>query len=335
MAIPQIEIPQVEEIARRVREWVLMGLPAFAAGTVIAPKKGWIHVTYVDPVTKIPVTVVDPHVSALIEFQTGTYVPPKYEIPEITITIPAVTIPEIPEIPEVTVPSITVPSVPTIPSVEITRITREDWRESTAESYGEAARDYVKGIGVPWPLDAIRDWLADTLFYGAGYVIGYVAGAFFNWLWDSMIQPQIDKVRDAINTGLANARSKVQSALRTYNTRINSTLSTFRENLNSSLENFRNTVNSTLEMSRDNINSALGDLRGKTEDNINASLNEITDKAEKAVNDALDKLYKELEGLGVGVLIGKAQIANVTETGFDWYSPSEGSKLHYIVVGKR
>jgi len=317
MATATLDPNIIENIIRTIREWIIAALPKFAAGTVVAPKKGWITVTYKDPTTGLPVVISDPHVVAITEYKTGTYTPPRYEIPPISIFIPEV------KVPTVGVPPVKLPIVPEIPAVKIARIRREDLRETTARSYGEAARDFVRGISIPWPLSEIRNWLADTLFYGVGYAIGYIAGAFMNWLWDSMIQPQIDKVTDAINEGLSTARGRVQTAL-----------NMFKSNVDSSLTDFRSSIQTAFNRSVSEANTALETLRRETTGNINKTIEEVTDKVEAAVNDTIRKIYESLEGIGVGVQIGKPQIANVTSRGFDWYAQDVGVKLHYICVGR-
>jgi len=86
---------------------------------------------------------------------------------------------------------------------EIVRTIRDDFTNDTyCGKIGAGARDAAKTFSPPWPLDAIWGWFCDTFVYGAFFWAWKAGGLILNILWDTFVQTQIDKVRDAVNLRL-------------------------------------------------------------------------------------------------------------------------------------
>lgn len=89
---------------------------------------------------------------------------------------------------------LTVPAFPNIP-----RITRDDFNsDAYCTLVAQAARDRVNTLAPPWPLDLVWNFVCGNLIYYGFYAAWYTSGWILNVLWDSFIQPQIDKVQDTV-----------------------------------------------------------------------------------------------------------------------------------------
>jgi len=173
-------------------------VPGVAGGVVTASQAGWNLVEYSDPVTgqKVRFTM-KPAVVALAEVRSGDF---------LNISVPTITIPQI------SVPSVSLPRTSQIP-----RIAREDFNTGYyCDLVAGKARDAAKALAPPWPLDIIWGWFCDTLIYGIFYFAMYGIGFIFNTLWDSFIQPQVDKVQGEIDSILSDFRDKSQAALNQF-----------------------------------------------------------------------------------------------------------------------
>jgi hypothetical protein len=122
-----------------------------------------------------------------------------------------------------TIPGRTIPRVGDITSKEIIRITRDDFNSAAyCDRVGGGARDRAKqAIGVPWPLDAIWGWFCDNVVYWIFYAGWFVSGWILNVLWDAFLQPQIDRVRDSINSVVSDANAKINDQLKQIQDAVN------------------------------------------------------------------------------------------------------------------
>lgn len=77
---------------------------------------------------------------------------------------------------------------------EIIRVKREDLREKVGTAYKEECQARLGDWG-------ILNWARDAIC-SLNYHIGRITGAWLEWMWDLLVQPQIDKVADAINARL-------------------------------------------------------------------------------------------------------------------------------------
>jgi hypothetical protein len=164
-----------------------------------------------------------PAVVALAEVRSGDF---------LNISVPAI------EIPKLIVPSVSLPRPSQIP-----RIAREDFNnEYYCDLVAGKARDAAKAISPPWPLDMIWDWFVGTLVYGIFYVAMFGIGFIVNTLWDSFIQPQVDKVQGEIDSILSDFRNKSQAAL-----------DQFRDNLQDGLNILGARIQGTLNQGLSNV----------------------------------------------------------------------------------
>lgn len=183
--------------------------PQIAKGVITAPRAGvWVSVRYTDPITNAVVTFAEPPtVVAVAELRTGR--------------IPSVTAPRI------SIPSITLPKAPTIrlTSIRIPRIT-------TTERY---LRRRIRDRCGDWGL---LNWFRDRFSEVVAKVLKFV--------WDILIQPQIDRVRNTINSGLRTQKTRVQDS-----------------------------VNRGLSDTRSKTQDALNDYRGRIQSAINSGLSDV------------------------------------------------------------
>lgn len=64
------------------------------------------------------------------------------------------------------------------------------------EAVGNGCRDAMSAA-IPDLFGPIKDALCNS-----AYTIGYLTGGWFEWLWNILIQPQLDKVQDSMNLRL-------------------------------------------------------------------------------------------------------------------------------------
>lgn len=279
----------------------------------MAPKAGW-------NVVKFPAAFkTKPVVVALSEYLTGWFTPEKFKAPEIKISIPKV---KLPEAPTISLPDVNLQPIP-IPTVTIPRISREDWSQKLKDEW----EDYVWNNIPSWLIGFrhLATWLAGQ--------IGKLAGLFLNWLWDTMIQRQVDKIQDAVDSALKAMRNNLDDII---NRRIiGDPRSPATGSVNWAIDLMRTRLQST-------INSGLADTRDKTQEAISTTIDnlesiaksataQLTKFSEDALNKAIPKLY-EMIGLAQGILLTPVPIANVSETGFAVYALKPGQKIHWIAV---
>jgi hypothetical protein len=193
--LPELPKPPLVTLPRPPWEQKPPTVPGVAGGVVTASEAGWNLVEYSDPATgqKVRFTT-KPAVVALAEVRSGDF---------LNVSIPII------EIPKITVPSVSLPRPSQIP-----RIAREDFNNNYyCDLVAGKARDGAKEMAPPWPLDIVWGWFCDTLVYGIFYVAMYGIGFIVNTLWDSFIQPQVDKVQGEIDAVLSDFRDKSQAAL--------------------------------------------------------------------------------------------------------------------------
>jgi hypothetical protein len=144
----------------------------------------------------------------------------------------------------------TIEPVRDIFGTEITRVTRDDFNsDAYCKVVAEGARDRVKQLAPPWPLDIVWDFVCGNLVYYAFYAGWYVSGWVLNVLWDSFVQVQIDRVRDSINGVVGDA-----------NAVINARLIRIQEAFNSVIGDANTKINGQIGAIQDAVNLRLNDL---------------------------------------------------------------------------
>ena len=237
--------------------------PHIEAGRATSPASGWVRVKFKRSFAERPVLV------AFMESAEGWFTPARYEVPKADATYTEVFVKTIQRI------------------KDIPRVSRPDMRYVVAKDFQEKFKEVCGDWGV-------FNWLRDrfsTIFYW----IGFVAGAAMNYMWDKMIQPQIDKVRDSINDALDSAEEAMNSAIRELVDRINASLSSV--------------VNST-----------------------NRSIDEISKALSDATEKAILEWYRAM-GLEKGQLPQFALVRNVREDGFEVWIPRPLATVYYVAVG--
>ena len=250
---------------------ILKYFPKVAKGTVKATTKGWSKTTYYDVITGAPTTFLEtPTVVCVAQVRAGRI--PSISAP--TISIPSISLPR--------APTISIPSI-TLTSVRIARIT------VTERTLKYRVRERLRDWG-------ILNWFRDRFSEAVAKVLKFV--------WDILIQPQIDRVRNSINSGLRTQRDRTQGALNTFRSRTQSS-----------------------------INSGLSDSRSKTQAALNAYRRSIQSSVNRGLSAIIPTLYS-MTGLPDGQLMSPVNIRNVNKASFEFYALSRGMVLHYVAVGK-
>ena len=323
-----LEVPAMEEIQRIVREILpkAPGMPEFPFeyGRVYMEEPKWYKVEFKQPFAEVPSVLLS------AEIRTGWFRPKRYVVPTVKISIPKAEVPSV-SIPTVSVPKVAVPSAPSIgiprvelpkaltiripsialpsaptisiprvdlpkapsisiptirvPTVEIARISRGDLRPTVRDQFRATLGDWG---WLNWARNAIAD--------GPGWVVG----SFLNWLWDVMIQPQIDKVRDAINRGLRSMTSNTQAAINTFRdhvqSSVNTGLSDARSKVQAALNAYRDyiqrSVNAGLADARAKTQAALNTYQGNIQGSVNAGLADSRAKTQAALNAYRDYIFR-------------------------------------------
>jgi ElaB/YqjD/DUF883 family membrane-anchored ribosome-binding protein len=304
-----------------------------ARGTAKGPSAGvWYRVTF-------PTPVINPSVVAVAEAKPGTIIQRVVDkIPDISLK----TIPKIADIFPKTIPKIadifskTIPRVADITSKQITRIQRDDFNnDQYCKLVGGGARDRAKALAPPWPLDMIWNWFCDTLVYGIFYAGWYASGWILNLLWDSFLQPQIDRVRDSINSVVNDANLKVNGQLDKVVDTVNEVIADANQKVNSQVDEVVDTVNEVIADANQKVNSQVDEVVDTVNEMIadaNAKINSQVDRITERVNLVLKDLYS-MWGLPNVYSLAVVQTRNLTATGFEWLSLGNMT-IHWIAVGE-
>lgn len=261
--------------------------PGIAGGIVTASSKGWQLVEYADISNGQKIRFSSkPIVVALAEVRFGDVLP---------VTAPKITVPSI-KLPTLSsMPSIVLPTPSSIP-----RVARDDFNSGDyCQLVAEKARDKVHDLDLGWLLNPAKAIIADTLIYWSFYAAMYGIGFILNVLWDSFVQPQIDKVENEIDARLADMRDKTQDAVNTIGAQ---------------------------------IDSVLADFKGKTQTAVNSFGTEIQTRVNQGLTNVIPVLYAMM-GFGPGQLVTIVNTQKVTTTGFEYYALAEGQKTHYVALG--
>ena len=139
----------------------------------------------------------------------------------------------------------TIPLVPDLNDIrEILRINRDDFNSNLyCDKVAAGARDRAKQLAPPWPLDLIWNWFCDTFVY-AVFFFGWLGGGWvLNVLWDSFVQPQVDRVRDSINGIAGDVNAKVNAQLTQIQNAVNSVIGDANVKINDQINAIQDAVN--------------------------------------------------------------------------------------------
>jgi len=143
---------------------------------------------------------------------------------------------------------ISIPRPPDIGFKEITRIKRDNFNNAFyCDKVAAGARDRAKGLVPVWPLDVIWGWFCDTVVYGIFYAGWYVSGWVLNVLWDAFAQPQIDRVRDSINSVVSDANTKINLQFDRHTGAIATAINNVNSKVNDQLSQIQDAVNARLQ----------------------------------------------------------------------------------------
>jgi len=141
----------------------MVQIPIVEYGFAAAEERGWVKVPFKMPMPSNPVLIT------FIEYREGWFSAPSYSAPRKTIDI----------------------SYPETFEIEIPRISREDMRERLAKDFEDNCNRRLGDWGA-------FNWMKEK-YCRLSYYWGYIVGAALNFIWDRLIQPQVDKIQDNIN----------------------------------------------------------------------------------------------------------------------------------------
>jgi len=291
--------------------------------TVFLPSKGWQQINFQSSFPKKPILI------AFAQNRTGTIAPPLYDFPQYQInqislntTIPTIKLPAPIQIQPIVIPTIT------IPNVIIGRVGREDFTITLESWYETQAINFLGNWG-------LFQWMRDILVQVIG-AIGWIQGHFINWLWDSMLQPQINYIQSSIQNTMNGLKTSLQSTLDAMKNEINQKVNTTITNTNAAVTTLSNTLNDNFTKITTILKTLvlqLNSLFALLIDGINDSSKKLTNTAEKAVNDSMKLLY-ELIGLGSNLVMTPCQIQNLTTNSFEIYGLGD-MNFSYIAIDTR
>ena len=197
----------------------------------------------------------------------------------------------------------------------IPRVSRDDFNDAYyCDIVAAGARDRARQLAPPWPLDTLWGWFCDTFVYGAFYSGWYFSGWILNVLWDSFIQPQIDKVQDKIMEVVQNIANVTWAQI---------------DKVQDALQGQVDEVQSSLQGQVDEVQSS---LQGQV-DEVQSSLQRQIGAVQDAVNLRLDDLYN-MWGIPSGMIATPLHIRNPTNTGFEFQSFGS-TTCTWIAIGER
>jgi len=270
--------------------------------TIQINQQGWFTIHFRDAFP------APPTVLALIIGRHGAPVAPRYEAP--TFSIPPAKVPPPVSVPAISIPTLSIPAL-SIPQVTIPRLGRGDLAATYADYGFNATRDILDGR---WdgriPDWGLFNWIRDAIG-SVGWVLGWIAGAIGNLLWDSLIQPQIDRVQSALNTAIATIQQRVQEALNAIITQVNQLSSNIATQVNNGANAAITATNNALRGTTSEINAALA----AATQNFNDVGNLLATNATQVINDTITTIWN-LIGLGKGMVFAPCQVGTITEKEF-------------------
>ena len=176
-AFPQSTFEERGQVLERLK------IPAFAYGKAYGKTAGlWYRVPF-------PKTIMNPSVVAVCEARAGAITRKRIDYMDI-------------------------PKVRDVVTREIARVRRDDFNSDYyCTLVAQGARDRVNKLSPPWPLNLVWDFIVGGIVYYGFYAGWYASGWILNVLWDSFVQPQIDRVRDSINSVIGDVNIKVNEQL--------------------------------------------------------------------------------------------------------------------------
>ena len=111
----------------------------------------------------------------------------------------------------------------------------------------QGARDRVNTLSPPWPLNLIWDFVVGGIVYWGFYAGWYASGWILNVLWDAFMQPQIDKVRDSINSVVSDANAKINLQFDRHTGAIATAVNEVNRKVNDQLKQIQDAVNARLQ----------------------------------------------------------------------------------------
>jgi hypothetical protein len=333
--------PSAEEIPR--------GVPHVETGRVELPQKGWTRVNFKTPFIGTPV------VTPVAEYRESWYEQPRYVAKQTRVRIPGVNVVYSAVDTARTRftdlgPGIDFSRAP-LRDWEIPRVQRPDMRDQLGREAEYKAESSAKAIMGDWnvkigPYSVGLNWIRDRVARGyglVGYAAGWWAGAYLNWIWDALVQPQVDSIRDHVNFVVKHAVGDVNNSIASLSDRTRQATDRLRDSANAGLAELRDSTNSALERLKNTTNEGLGTLAGttnqafnvlgvSTENGINEQAQHVASEIERSVNDTLEtRMVQQWLGMVPGQTITPVLYRKVDNKGFDVYSVGD-MVLHYIAI---
>lgn len=303
-------------------EEILPGLfPEYVVefGRVGTKAKGWAKVKFKKPYPRAPIII------ALGEYRKGWFTAPTYEAPTYSVEVPSVEVTAARVASIARAPSVGVTAARAF-SVEIPRITRDDMRPIVQRDFYNAC---VERLG-DWKVGILNiNWARDRICSVFDFA-GYITGGFMNYLWDRLIQPQIDRVQSTINSAISENLSRSNDSTENLKDSTQAGFNSLRDWINSAFRDDNVRTNDSIESLKDSTQAGFNRLRNSTEVSINRGLGWTSDQLTDAVNKSVEKFY-EATGMDKGMLMTPPLVRNVTASGFDFYSLGPMT-LHYFAI---
>jgi hypothetical protein len=312
--------------------------PKISFGRIVAPAAGWNTQAYTDLTGANVAYAKPPALLVVAEPRSGWYTPKQYVAPKIsialptidlppppTISVPTVTLPAAPAIPAYSVPAVSIPSV-VIPGINLPNLGITLPTVSIPRVYPNYQYWYDE-VGGIYPFNT--DW--GFWFLNMNYIrdgIKSVVATILMDLWNTFVQPQIDRVQSAIqgSTGsVANSSGSYQNPAtghtigyarygHTGQSGINGAIINAQDGLGTDLSLGTALLNDTFNTFIADLNTKLAALRDSANAAMNstiANLNQGLDKLRTNVNGALatgqSNLQKALNSMGSSVSAGVNQ----------------------------
>jgi len=274
----------------------ILGIPFFAYGEAYGETAGqWYRVSYPKSISgAVPVCVAEGRTGAITTRPIDKIV---------TSTVPRPS-----KVVAAVVSKVTKIGAAKIAAFEIPRIERGDLKDRIGKAYVDECERRLGDWG--W-----ANWIRDAICRMT-YGLGWVTGAWIEWLWDILVQPQINKVRDAANSAISRQVDNINAAFSTQMDRVDDIIEQLRVNMNAALS-----------AQTDRIDDKLGDLVF----NINFANSRQMDRVTDSLNLRLNDLYM-MWGIPSNMAVTPVHTRNCTDSGFDFQSFGD-TTIHYIAIG--
>jgi len=254
-------------------------------------------------------------VTGNIEYRSGTLKKTTYSKPDFAIKDAKAEVPWTPPVAGDDVRPPAWPAPPTLPELE-----KMDYQTACGDLASNWVNGGIDGILGSWGSNPVSQSIKSIMKGVLGRLASYL-GQAVGWVLDNVMQPAMDRgLKETMDKSIGFAQDSVSGLQKEVDGAIKRSIA--------NVDKMRTSINTNIKAS---IDDTLGRFGAQLNVNVTEAISELNSKITDSVGRSLDNLYLSI-GLPKGQLMSPAQIADVTSTGFKFYSLGPGTVLNYTAM---